>query len=449
MQQILVIDDESNIRSTLQLVLRDEGYSVDLASDIKSGEKIFSSKNIDVILLDVKLPDGNGVNFLKEIKRNCPGIEVIMISGHGTIEMAIDAIKLGGYDFLEKPLSLDKTKLTVKHAIEKVRFEKEKKEWQENQLNKMKIVGESDAIQKIKEQIIQVALSDSKVLITGESGTGKELVAYAIHFQSNRADKPFVKVNCASIPSELIESELFGHEKGAFTGALSKHIGKFERANGGTLFLDEIGDMNLSAQAKVLRALEEKEIERVGGTETIKVDVRVISATNKNIIEEVKNKIFREDLYYRLNVFPIHIPPLRERKSDIQLLLEYFLKNFCFENNKRQKLFSNEAIELLKNHTFPGNVRELRNIIERSVISVNDDEIKLEHLDFLYKNHSVEDIFTTPRPLQEAQNELEKKYIETQLKLNNYDYVKTAEILGMERTNLHRKIKQLGIEKPK
>ncbi|MBI5681829.1 MAG: sigma-54-dependent Fis family transcriptional regulator, partial [Deltaproteobacteria bacterium] len=364
----MVVDDEESIRKSLSDILKDEGFEVILAKDGSEALKKIDTAPPALVLLDIWMTDMDGTAVLQQIKMHYPFIQVIMMSGHGTIETAVKTTKLGAYDFIEKPLSLDKVVLTINHALEKQHLEQENALLRGSMKNRYEIIGKSRAIESIKFQIERVAPSNSWVLISGENGTGKELVARNIHLISDRQDKPFVEVNCAAIPEELIESELFGHERGAFTGAISQKIGKFEMANNGTIFLDEIGDMSIRTQAKILRILQEQKFERVGGTQTIEVDVRVIAATNKNIEEEIKKGNFREDLYYRLNVIPFHIPPLRERREDINLFIDYYLKWFASKTTKGQKEISKEAIALFERYNWPGNVRELKNLIERLVI---------------------------------------------------------------------------------
>ncbi|MDD2889134.1 MAG: sigma-54 dependent transcriptional regulator [bacterium] len=445
--KILIIDDEKNILSILSDILKDAGYSVFTAGTGEEGLKILKKEDINLLFLDVRLPDINGIDLLKQIKKEESAVEVIMISGHATIDIAIQATKLGAYDFIEKPLSLERVKIAVTHAMEKTNLVKEKDELIKINASGYEILGESKAIKYIKAQIEKCAPSDSKVLILGETGTGKELVATAIHTQSTRKTAPFIKVNCASIPESLIESELLGHEKGAFTGAVSRKIGKFELADKGTIFLDEIGDMGLSCQAKVLRVLENGEFERVGGLTSIKVDVRIVAATNKDLLKEIEKGKFREDLYYRLNVMPIYIPPLRERKTDIPVLAKHLMNLFCRERGLPTKEFEESAMDTLSNYSYPGNIRELRNIIERIAIMTQDEKIKTEDISFIVGTKKVDDIFSESLSLSDAQKKLLKRYVETQLENNKYDMKKTAEALGIERPNLYRKMRELGIQK--
>jgi two-component system nitrogen regulation response regulator NtrX len=373
MSKILVIDDEKAIRNTLKEVLEYEHHQVDLAEDGPSGIELFSANAYDVVLCDIKMPKMDGIEVLHNINEASPDIPVIMISGHGNIDTAVEAIKKGAYDFLEKPLDLNRLLITIRNAMDKSRLIIQTQVLK-NKVSKMyEIVGESEAINLVKEMIDKVAPTEARVLITGANGTGKELVAHQIHEKSSRAKGPFVEVNCAAIPSELIESELFGHEKGSFTSAIKQRIGKFEQANGGTLFLDEIGDMSLSAQAKVLRALQENKITRVGSDKDIHVNVRVITATNKNIKKEIENNNFREDLYHRLSVILIHVPSLNEREDDIPLLAEHFNALICSEYGMSRKNIRKDAIKELQKVEWTGNIREFRNVLERLIILCRED----------------------------------------------------------------------------
>jgi len=455
-EEILVVDDEKNIRSSLEGILKDEGYRV---RGIATGEELLkqvAQAVPDLVILDVWLPGMDGLQTLEDVKRLHPELPVIMISGHSTVEAAVKATKLGAYDFIEKPLSLEKTVLSVRNALDRQRLELENRALRQTLEQRYEIVGESPAIQALRAQIQSAAPSHGRVLIRGESGTGKELIARAIHRQSLRRDKPFVEVNCAAIPDELIESELFGHEKGAFTGATTKRRGKFELADGGTIFLDEVGDMSLKTQAKVLRVLQEQTFERVGGTETLTVDVRVIAASNKNLEEEIQKGTFREDLFYRLNVIPFEVPPLRERREDIPILANHFLRLFSEEYGRRGKSLSPEAMQLLLQHPWPGNVRELRNVIERMVIMVPQDTIR--HFDVApslrARPGAVPEAPTEAEgdwdgTLREARERFERQCILRRLGEANWNITRTAERLGIERSNLHRKLKAYGIELPK
>jgi len=368
MAKILVIDDQRSIRNTLKDILELEGYEVELAENGKDGIEIFLESKYDLVLSDIKMPEMDGLEVLSKIMEVHSDVPVVMISGHGNIDTAVESIKKGAYDFIEKPLDLNRLLITVKNALEKKELVVETKKLKKKVARRYEMIGTSEAMMKMKSVIDKVASTDARVLILGANGTGKELVARALHEQSNRVNGPFVEVNCAAIPSELIESELFGHEKGAFTSAIKQRIGKFEQANGGTIFLDEIGDMSLAAQAKVLRALQESTITRVGSDKDIKVDVRVLAATNKNMVEEIKNNNFREDLYHRLSVIVIEVPSLNDRISDIPALAEYFLDMVKQELNIPNKTISEGAVVALQKINWTGNIREFRNVIERLAI---------------------------------------------------------------------------------
>src|SRR6476619_6140543 len=380
MADILIIDDEKAIRKTLSEILSFEGYKIDEASDGEEGLKKFRERNYDVVLCDIKMPKIDGIEFLQKAGESNPDIPVIMISGHGNIETAVEAVKTGAYDYISKPPDLNRLLITIRNAMDKSNLVSEAKVLKKKVNRVQEMIGHSAPIMKIRETIDKVAPTDARVMITGENGVGKELVARWIHEKSSRASGPLVEVNCAAIPSELIESELFGHEKGSFTSAIKQRIGKFEQAHGGTLFLDEIGDMSLSAQAKVLRALQENKITRVGGEKEIPVDVRVITATNKDLLKEVENKNFRLDLYHRLSVIIIHVPSLNERKEDIPLLVDKFLADICAEYGIAKKSIDNEAITALQQHNWTGNIRELRNVVERLIIlsakSITVDDVE-------------------------------------------------------------------------
>ena len=366
--KVLIIDDERSIRNTLKDILEFEGHNVDLAQDGKEGFEKASQGSYDVVFCDIKMPGMDGVEVLEKLVENGVDTSIVMISGHGTIDTAVECIKKGAFDFIQKPLDLNRILITLKNATDKTSLIKETKVLKKKVAGIPEIVGESAPIVKIKEMIDRVAATDARVLITGSNGTGKELVARWLHENSNRKSMPFIEVNCAAIPGELIESELFGHEKGAFTSAIKQHKGKFEQADGGTLFLDEIGDMSLAAQAKVLRVLQENKLTRVGSDKDISVKVRVIAATNKNLQEEIQKGNFREDLYHRLSVIIIHVPPLAERKEDIPLLVKHFIKLICNETGMPLRKIDDDAIELLKQHSWTGNIRELRNVTERLLI---------------------------------------------------------------------------------
>jgi two-component system nitrogen regulation response regulator NtrX len=451
-KQIFVIDDEDRIRQSLNGILKDEGYEVLEAKDGVQALRQIESDSPDLVLLDIWMPGMDGMEVLERIKGQTPNLPVIMISGHGNIELAVKAVKLGAFDFIEKPLSLEKVLLTVNNALLFSKLEQENRALRQEVQKKYEIVGNSPEIQNLKEQIKIVAPTNGWVLISGENGTGKELVARAIHRLSLRADKPFVEVNCAAIPEELIESELFGHEKGAFTGALTKKRGKFDLSHEGTIFLDEIADMSLKTQAKILRILQEQKFERVGGTEMIYVDVRVIAATNRDLKEEIQKGKFREDLYYRLNVIPLTVPPLRDRHTDIAPLVEHFIAEFCLENNKELKKISPEAMSLLASYSWPGNVRELKNIVERMVIMTRGPVIEAKDVPSPVREQPkapLEFSFFNFNLLRDARREFEKRFIMKKLLENDENISKTAEVIGIERSNLHRKIKSYEIEMKK
>jgi len=446
---VLIVDDEPNIRLALRDILEDEDYAVAEAADAEAGLAAMQAGRADIVLLDVKLPGRSGMAVLSEIKARWPTTEVVMISGHSDIETAVEALKAGAYDFLEKPLSLPKVRLVVGHAAEKLALWRQAQDARQERFRPM--IGSSPTLNEVRSLVARVARTNAAVLITGESGTGKELVAQQIHAQSLVADGPYVQVNCAAIPHDLIESELFGHEKGAFTGAAARRAGKFEQADGGTLFLDEIGDMDLAVQAKILRALQDGEFQRLGGNETLYARVRVITATNKNLEREAEAGRFREDLLYRLNVVPIAIPPLRDRREDIPELARHFLAEFCIENRREQIRITDAALRQLVRLPFRGNVRELRNLVERLAIFTVGSAIDADDVEAAVGAHHPEVgiYFTRPRPLGDAKDELERIFIETQLALNEWDIPRTATVLGILPNNLHRKITQLGIERPR
>jgi len=446
MKKILVVDDERNIQSILKEVLSEEGYSVVTAGTGKGCMDAVNKEFFDAIILDVKLPDIDGISIIENIKKTSGESEIIVISGHATIEMAVEAIKRGAYDFIKKPLSLEKVRIVLRHAIEMHNFRKEKESWDREIEEKYRMVGESTPVQEVKGMIEKVAPLDSKVLITGESGVGKELVAYAIHRKSKRKDAPFVKVNCAAIPTELVESELFGYEKGAFTGAVGKKMGKFVSAKNGTILLDEIGDMDLATQAKVLRLIETGEVMPLGSNKSVEIDVRIIASTNMNIEEEVEKGNFREDLFFRLNIFPINVPPLRERRKDIPLLVEHFVKDVVTQSAIGYKKFSKGAMDVLSNYDFPGNIRELKNIVERVLILKEGNIIEAKDVkSLLIETGKRKEVSLLQQPYRDARRNFEKLYIEEKLKENDWNISKTAKELGIERTNLHRKMRELGI----
>lgn len=443
--KILVVDDEENILISLSSILEDEGYEVSLAQDAESALKVLEKEEFDVILLDIWLPQMDGLKLFEKLMSEKREEEVIFITGHGTIEQAVKAIKMGAFDFLEKPLSLERVIVAVKNAIKKKELVLKEKIFHEEIATDVEFIGESEKIRELKEKIKLIAPTDGRVLICGENGTGKELVARYIHRLSLRAKEPFIEVNCAAIPSELIESELFGHKKGAFTGAYENKKGKFLLANRGTLFLDEVGDMSLLTQAKVLRALEEQKIEPVGWGTSINVDVRVIAATNKNLENEIKEGRFREDLYYRLNVIRIDLPPLRERDGDILLIFKYYLDYFGKKYKKGHKTLTSAAEKVLLNYPWLGNVRELKNLAERIIILHQGSEIKEEDL-MLYPSQKYEGISLKNKTLRDARLDFEREYIKKVLIENNYNISKSAEVLGIEKRHLYRKIAELKIK---
>jgi two-component system nitrogen regulation response regulator NtrX len=444
---VLIVDDEAGVRSALSGVLRDEGYSVDA---VESGEACLdrvARAPYDVIVLDIWLPGVDGLATLARLRERRVDSPVVMISGHGNIESAVRAIKLGAFDFVEKPLSLEKTVLVVGNAVRQRQLEAENRALRAHVDRRLTMVGESYAMGQLREQVAMAAPTNGRVLIFGENGTGKELVARSIHSLSHRRNGPFVEVNCAAIPEELIESELFGHAKGAFTGAVADRRGKFEMAGSGTLFLDEIGDMSLKTQAKVLRALQEQVVEPLGATGSVKVDVRVLAATNKDLSSEIRAGQFREDLYFRLNVIPIFVPPLRDRGDDVSLLADYFMAELAREYGRRPKRLDPGAATGLRSYRWPGNVRELRNVIERLMIMVPGETITLADLSFLDGTSLVldEGAGTPALPLHDARDRFEREYILRALGANHGNISRTADALGVERSNLYRKMRAFGI----
>ncbi|MDA3940894.1 MAG: sigma-54 dependent transcriptional regulator [Spirochaetia bacterium] len=450
MSKILIIDDEPGIRTVLSDIIRDENHHVFAAGDGFEGLSILKSESIDLVILDVWLPNMGGIDVLKEIKKEYPNIEVIMISGHANIDIAVKAVKLGAYDFLEKPLSLDKIINLIKNALKMEELKKENVNLKNATFMEDEMIGSSDYMNAIWTRIKQSAPTDAKILITGDNGTGKELIAREIHKNSNKSTGPFIEVNCAAIPDTLIESELFGHEKGAFTSAVARRKGKFEMAHGGTLFLDEIADMSMNAQAKVLRAIQELKFERIGSENSITVDTRLITATNKDIANEVKAGRFREDLFYRLNVVPIHVPSLKERKSDIEELIYYFIEKFRSKNNAANKTISREGLDILQNYNWPGNIRELKNFIERINIMTDEKEISAETVKYYIQEDTntstIKDNEYTNLKLNEAKDKFEKQFLIQKLEENSYNISRAAETMGIYPSNLHGKIKKFGIE---
>ncbi len=447
MPSILVVDDEPGVRSSLSGVLRDEGYDVDAAA---SGEECLDRAALgtyDVIVLDVWLPGVDGLVTLQRLRERRIDAQVVMISGHGNIESAVRAIKMGAFDFVEKPLSIEKTVLVVRNALRPRDLEKENRALRARVDRQHVMIGESFAMRQLREQVDRAAPTNGRVLIYGDNGTGKELVARTVHQLSRRRTGPFEEVNCAAIPEELIESELFGHQKGAFTGAVADKQGRFEQADGGTIFLDEIADMSLKTQAKVLRVLQEQVMERVGGTQRIKVDVRVLAATNKDLPAEIRAGRFREDLYFRLNVIPIFVPPLRDRQDDIPLLADHFMAMLAGEYGRRPKRLAPEAAGRLQQYAWPGNVRELRNVIERLMIMVPGETITAQDLAFLGHDEVRDTVRVTEpsMPLAEAREQFERDYILQALGAQHGNISRTADVLGVERSNLYKKMKAFGI----
>jgi two-component system nitrogen regulation response regulator NtrX len=455
-ETVLVVDDEAGVRTSLAAILGDEGYAVDVVGSGEEALAVLESRRHDVVLLDVWLPGADGLEVLRRIRETDAELPVVVISGHGTIETAVKAVRLGAQDFVEKPLSLEKTLVAVRNALQRRRLESEVRVLKQQLDERYAMVGESPSLQRLRAEIAQAAPTNGRALIFGENGTGKELVARAIHALSRRASGPFVEVNCAAIPEELIESELFGHARGAFTGALAARKGKFELADGGTLFLDEIADMSLKTQAKVLRALQEHRIEPVGGAGSVDVDVRVIAATNKDLDEEIRQGRFRDDLYFRLNVIPFHVPPLRERPEDVPLLARHFMEVLSAEYGRRPRAIAPDVLDALSRLPWPGNVRELRNIIERLVIMTPDETIERRHLPASLLEglpaeapavSGVAPGVALPEPgtLAEAREDFERRFILAKYRECGGNMSRTAEALGVERSNLYRKMKGYGI----
>ena len=459
---VFLVDDEQSIRSSIQNLLEDEGYRVETAESGETFMAALEDVQPDAVLLDIWLPGMDGLEVLKLLKKTHTELPVIMLSGHGNIETAVTATKYGAYHFIEKPFAADALLLTLRHALKEVRLVKEN-----TQLkvavgrNQHSILGQSTPFLELMEQVERVAVADASVLIHGENGTGKESVANMVHEKSPRAQGPFVEVNCAAIPEELIESELFGHEKGSFTGANARKIGKFDQAHRGTLFLDEIGDMSLKTQAKILRVLQEQRFERVGGHQEIQVDVRVVAASNKRLEDEISVGNFREDLYYRLNVLPLEVPPLRERRGDVRLLVPFFLEYFAHSYGRKPPGVSIEAMAVLERYQWPGNIRELKNIVERMVIMSRKPTLEKQDIPPAVLNavegvgagavasggpHS--NLVALDIPFKEAKDRFEKAYLEAQLKHHDWNISRTAEAIGLERSNLHKKIKQYQLQQP-
>jgi len=445
---VLLIDDEVKILKSLSYILRKCEFNVLTATNGVDALDLLNRRDVDVVILDLVLSTEDGIDILKNLLKRSSILPVIILTGHGTIAKAVEAIRLGAFDFLEKPIESEKIIISIENAIKKSWLERERSVLLEDALNRYKMVGVSRALINIFALIAKAAPSDSRILITGESGTGKELIARTIHFRSPRAGAPFLIVNCAAIPEDLIESELFGHEKGAFTGAIQKREGKFKLASSGSLFLDEIGDMSLKLQAKVLRAIEEGEIQRVGGTDVIQIDPRIIAASNKDLKQAVREGQFREDLYFRLNVIDIHVPSLRERKEDIPILVDYFLKILCEEKKQQAPFIEADALEAIINYSWPGNIRELKNLIEKILVLYPNEIISKDRAIELLKSSSLREVpEQIIRTLSETRSRAEKEYILAKLLANNWDYKKAAMELGISRATLFNKMKKCQIKR--
>lgn len=445
--KILVIDDEAGIRSSLKGILEDENYIVKTADTGEKGLNLLKGDNFGLVFLDILLPEMNGIEVLENIQNAEDNTQVIIITAHGSIDMAVKATKLGAFDFLEKPLTLEKVVLTAKNALKQKELEEENIQFRERIRAKYKLIGKSAHIQKLREKIKTAAPTDGRVLIYGENGTGKELVAQLIHQESARKNKRFIQINAAAIPDDLIEIELFGYVRGALPNAVKDKKGKLLLADGGTLFLDEIGDMSLKTQAKLVQVIEEQKYEPIGSTESISIDTRLIAATDKNLKQLIAKNKFREDLYFKLNVIPLYIPPIRERKSDIPLLINYFLKYFADETGKKQKTMSKEAMEAFINYSWPGNISELINVIERFVIMIKEDEIRANHLSLLVEpiESQIAPSLKETKSLDSATEQFEKEYIHQALIKNKWALTETAEELGVDRKILNKKIIDFGI----
>jgi len=448
--KVLIIDDEEAIRSSLKMIFEYEGYDCLLAANGSAGLKMVEKESPDLVFLDIKMPQMDGMEVLKRLKAEPESPPVVILSGHGTVKTAVEATKLGAFDFIEKPPESDRILLVARNALSQKRLSEENRRFRLSFDDRYRMVGESPSLQEVWEAVKRAAPTNATVLISGESGVGKELVARAIHRNSLRHEEAFVQVNCAAIPEELIESELFGHEKGSFTGAAEKQIGKFELAHEGTIFLDEVGDMSLRTQAKVLRVLQEGEVERIGSQRTIQVDVRVIAATNKGLEEAIEKGEFREDLYFRLSVIPIHVPPLRERPEDVPPLVNHFVSQFSAENNLKRKAFAPESIEALKKHSWRGNIRELRNTVERLLIMVSDDEIRPEHLrDVLRRPAEASTGAPNAGSLRDFKGSAERAFLVQKLRESRWNISATAAAIGTPRSNLYKKLEQYGITQEK
>ena len=448
--RVLIVDDEEAIRSSLKMIFEYEGYEVLLAANGPAGLKIAEKEAPDLVFLDIKMPQMDGLEVLKRLKAAEGSPPVVILSGHGNVKTAVEATKLGAFDFIEKPPESERILLVTRNALGQKRLVDENRRLKLTFDEKYRMVGQSGALEKVWEAVRRAAPTNATVLISGESGVGKELVARAIHRNSLRKDEAFVQVNCAAIPEELIESELFGHEKGSFTGATEKQIGKFELAHKGTIFLDEVGDMSLRTQAKVLRVLQEGEVERIGSQKTIEVDVRVIAATNKELEEAIGRGDFREDLYFRLSVIPVRVPPLRERGEDVPVLVQHFVKQFCVENNFRPRAFSSAAIEALKRHPWRGNVRELKNAVERLLIMAEGDEIGPEQMgEVLRRPAESGSAPAGPPTLRDFKESAERAFLVGKLRESNWNISATAAAIGTPRSNLYKKLEQYGISQEK
>ena len=450
MASILIVDDEPGVRTALGGVLRDEGYTVEAVASGEACLERVVEQTFDVVLLDVWMPGIDGLETLQRLRERKVDAQVVVISGHGNVESAVRAIKLGAYDFVEKPLSLDKAVLVVRNALRQRLLEAENRDLRAQVDRRYVMVGESRVMRHLREQVLLAAPTNGRVLVLGENGTGKELVARTLHAHSRRRTGPFVEVNCAAIPEELIESELFGHTKGAFTGAVADRRGRFEHAHGGTIFLDEIGDMSLKTQAKVLRALQEQVVQPVGGTSTVRVDVRVVAATNKDLQEEIRAGRFRDDLFFRLNVVPIFVPPLRDRADDVPRLAEHFMATLAAEYGRRVKRFAPEAMSRLQRHAWPGNVRELHNVVERLLIMVHDDTITGSDVGFIDDGGGAPAPASAAPdrpllPLADARDRFERDYILQVLAVHQGNISRTADALAVERSNLYKKMRAFGI----
>jgi two-component system nitrogen regulation response regulator NtrX len=447
--RILVIDDEAEIRRSVRMILEYEGYDVLEASSGPEGIALAERESPDLIFLDVKMPGMDGLEALQRLKASNDATPVVIISGHGTVSTAVEATKAGAFDFIEKPLASERVLVTIRNALDQTRLVDENRTLRRAAESRHQMVGESPALRQVWDAVKRAAPTNATVLLLGESGAGKELVARSIHRNSLRSRERFVQVNCAAIPEELIESELFGHEKGSFTGATEKQIGKFEQADRGTIFLDEVGDMSAKTQAKVLRVLQEGEVERLGSARTIKVDVRVIAATNKDLEQEIEKGTFREDLYFRLSVVPIRVPPLRDRREDVPLLVRHFADLFSRENNRKAPRFSPAAIEFLQRARWKGNVRELKNTVERLIIMTPGDTIDVNDLRDVVRlepKPQTPDNEKNPNTLREFKESAERAFLVGKLRENNWNISKTAEVIGTPRSNLYKKLEQYGIK---